>query len=305
MNLKPSFTFTEESRQRKQFRASDFGKSEIDIILELQGVEPTNPRKWSDYLKLAAGKGVELKMLEILKQNGVVAEDYDQEKQTKTTITRNGIDVTMLFDAEVKAGGAKIKGTDAQLPNEMELELGEGEIIEIKSINNKNEFDIRDYIDGKARPNYVGQLAIYMDAKSKEQSHLFVSAIDGLNYFWFDCHKIAEGRYQAGETVVDVNAEYARFADIWTRREQEPNWFACGRYKIPVAEIDWKAISKTDIGKARNGYKIIGDKEAWQITYSPFADKIIAAQGVTERRYSEEELAQINVATKGYTTWVK
>lgn len=297
----PKLTYNEERRWRTSFRASDFGKSAIDIKLELQKVEPTNPKQWFETLRMAAGKGVELAMVEVLKQNKVVDQEADQEKQEKTVIEREGVTISMLFDAVgVKAGG-KISGQGLNLPNDIEVEIGEGEPIEIKSINNKNSFDIQDYNDGKPRESYVGQLAIYMDALGKKRGHLFCSTIDGLYTFWFVCEDIGDGKYKCGETIVDVKEEYKRFAKIWAEKDTEPDWFECGRYKVPVSEIDWTKVSTSKISDVRNGRKIIGDEGQWKILYSNYQDLIISKQGITERRYSEEELEQIKAATAGYS----
>ena len=47
--------------------------------------------------------------------------------------------------------------------------------------------------------------------------------------------------------------------------------------------------------------KVIGDPEAWHVSYSSFKNLILKAQGITEAGYSDEELAAIVVATKGYS----
>lgn len=305
--MKPIFKYDDENRERTRFRASDADKLAIDILLEFQGVPRTNPPQWFDTLKFGAGKGVELQMLKVLKQNGIVREDYDQDSEERTVIQREGVDIAMMFDAVGQQ--SVIKAGELLLPNTTEIVVNEGEVIEIKSINNKNSFDINDYANGKPRENYVKQLSIYMDALGKDRGHLFASAIDGLNYFWFVCEKIGDGIYKCGEVTVDINAEYKRFAEIWKRRNTPiENWFEeCGRYKIPPEEVDWKKVSKTAIGEARNNRKVIGDEGQWKIMYSPFRDLILAGQGIDKRGYTDEELAKVNALTAGYTsaTWLK
>lgn len=324
--MKPILNYIEERRAKKNISASDYGKMGIDIILGLNHVEPSNPMDWSAYLKMSAGKGVELQMLKVLKQNKIVDEDYDQDfeltadlcgdndpqtysktERDSTKIVRNGVTISMRFDAEVKKGGAKFSAMDNFLPQGTEIEMGEGEPIEIKSVNNKNSVDIQKYIDNKPKESYVGQLAIYMDALGKEQGHLFVSSIDGLNYFWFVCKKTGEGIYQCGETVVDLNKEYARFAEllevsknIWDYPVMKKYWNEV-QYKTPIKDIDWTKLSVSKIGDVRNGRAVVGDLEnGWKVLYSPYKNIIVRLQG-QKLGYTEEEIADIKIATTGFS----
>ena len=277
-----------EEHKRKGFGASDFGKIGFDIYHSFLDTPETNPAVWTDSLKWAAGKGVELQMVQVLKDNGIVAEDFNQAEEQTYTMERLGVPVRMKIDAMVSKN---------------DFDLIDDCPIEIKTINNKNSFDIKKYAEGYPRDNYVGQLAIYMDYLQKETGYLFVASIDGLNNFWFECKKVGEGKYQCGQTQVDINKEYERWAKIWTCVEGkiEPDPFEFGRYKIPLAEIDWTKVSKTDISKARNGMKVIGDPEAWRVSYSPFKELILKAQGIKEPGYTEQEIEQIKAATAGYS----
>jgi hypothetical protein len=209
----------------------------------------------------------------------------------------------MRFDALAVEG--EFECDENLLPQSKKLKLEDGEPIEIKSINNKNSFDIQSYIDGFPRDNYVMQLAIYMDALNKETGHLFAATIDGLNGFWFECKKIGEGKYQAGNTIVDIFAEYKRFAEIYKKFEagEDPNWFE-ETYKFDVNTLDWTKVSKTKIGNARNNKGVVGSEDSWKLMYSPYTDILLEKQGV-KRGYTEEELVVIAEKTKGYTTWDK
>ena len=303
--MKPCFNYKNEKRERKGINASDYGSLGINVILALKGEEVTNPDEWNDTLRMAAGKGVELQMIKILKENEVVEQDFDQEKEPTTEIERLGVPIRMRFDAVVKKGGATLKTNDLTLPETHEITLGEGEPIEIKSINNANSFDIAKYSDNKPRENYVGQLAIYMDALGKDTGHLFVSAINGLNFFWFVCKKIEEGKYQCGDTVVDLNKEYARFAEIWKAKDKPlaelTDYWDEEKYKIPLEEIDWTQLSVSKIGDVRNGRFVVGSENKWKIDYSQWKNLILKMQGV-EAGYSDEELAIIRVKTAGFSS---
>ncbi len=280
-NILQTLTWKEEVKPKKYFHASDFQKPIYELWLKFKGTPPTNPTTWQDRLKFGAGKGVETSMLDTLKQNGIVNEDYNQEEHGGFKMERNGITISGYMDAVSKDG----------FP------------IEIKSINNKNEWDIKKYSEGIPRESYVGQLAIYMDNLGVDTGYLFVASIDGLNTFWLECKKISDGKYQCGQVIVDLNEEYRKWAKLYNEyilTDKEPSVWQYV-YKKDVDKIDWKTISAGDISKARNGKKVIGD---WQVIYSQYADLIIEKQGQT-RGYSLEELERINELTKGYTTWTK
>ena len=301
--MKPKLSYKEEKRERKGIYASDYGKLNIDILLSLKGVEASNPPEWNDTLKWSAGKAIELQFVKILKENNIVDNDFSQDEQETTEIIRNGVPIRMNFDARVKTGGAKMIFDDSILPQSFELELKEGEPIEIKSINNKNSYDIQKFIDNKPRENYVGQLSIYLDALNQERGHLFVSSIDGLNYFWFECKKIGEKIYKCGDTIVDLNKEYERFADLWNRRNEEPqdkDWNE-EIYKIPIENIDWTKLSVSKIGDIRNGRYVVGSENKFKIDYSDYKDLILEKQGV-KAGYTEEEIAIIKEKTAGFSS---
>lgn len=273
------FKIKHEKREKKAFYASDFGKPVLDLYFAFKGIDPTNPPQWNDTLKWGAGKGVEENMLKVLKDSGFVDENYDQKEHGRIEIEREGIKINGYIDAKTKDG----------LP------------VEIKSINNKNQFDIAKYEDGKPRENYVGQLAIYMDALGVDIGYLLVASIDGLNYFLFECKKTGERKYKCKDTEVDLDKEYRRWSVLYDKNvvnNELPNIFD-KLYKYPLDSIDWRKQSKSNIQKARNNQKVLGD---FEVTYSPWCDKIIELQG-QKRGYSDEEIRIILEATKGYTTW--
>lgn len=299
--MKPKLKLIDTKKERKNFYASDAQKLEADIWLELKGVEPTNPPEWNDSLKWAAGKGVELQMLKILKDNGHVPVEYDQENVPSLKIERYGITVSMRPDALTKK--STLAGDEIALPQSVTFELEDGEPFEIKSINNKNSFDIQSYIDGYPRENYVMQLAFYMEALGKSRGYLFASAIDGLNVFLFSCNKLPDGRYQCANTIVDIDAEMKRFAEIWRKFQsgEEPNWKE-EIYKMPIEEIQWLTLSQTNISAARTNKKVVGSEGSFKILYSSYCDLILEKQGISERGYTEAELEKIVAATKGYSS---
>lgn len=271
-----------EKREKKSFHCSDYGKSALDLFFAFRGITKTNPAEWYDQVKWGAGSGAEVYMLKALQDSGFIEEGYDQDFDGRVEFTiSDGIPVTGYMDGVMKIG----------------------EPVEIKTINNKNAWDIKKYEDNKPRENYVGQLSMYQHFLKQKVGHLFVCSIDGLNRFWFDNVMISDGVYKCGDTVVDLNKEFDRWSMIWKVvkewKKGDPIPFLNEyRYKFPVSEIDWTKVSASDISKARNGHKVLGN---WEVLYSDWKDLIIQLQGET-LGYTEEELKIIKEKTKGYSS---
>lgn len=271
-----------ENRKKKAFYASDVGKSLLDLYFGFVAEPVTNPVAWYETMKWGAGSGMEDMLLRVLKDSDIVEGDYDQKEHGRIEIEREGIQIHGYMDAVTKEG----------IP------------IEIKSINNKNIFDIRNYESGNPRENYVGQLAVYMDALGVDLGYLFVSSIDGLHRWCLECKRIDKLKFKCGNVVVDLDKEYKRWSRLYKQNVEGkivPDAFEYV-YKLPLDEIDWRTVSKGDISKARNGNKVIGGKDSWRLTYSSWKDKIIGMQGV-DIGYTREEMEFIKEKTQGYTTW--
>lgn len=269
---------TFEDRPKTAFYAGDTFKSALDLYFGFTHEPKTNPPEWFETLKWAAGNGVESAMLKVLKENGKVPQDYDQKIHGRVDIEREGVPIHGYIDAKTV----------------------DGEPIEIKSINNANYEDVKKYKMGNPRENYVGQLAIYLDALDLDHGYLFVSSIDGLNRFWFDCRKIGHRLYKCGNVTVDLDKEYKRWASIYFDNVIPgimPDIWEY-RYKVPVSEVNWKSLKDGAIIKARNNHAVIGD---YQIGWSDWKDKIVELQGET-LGYTKEELEYIKEQTAGYSS---
>ncbi len=275
-----------EDKVKTNFYASDYGKPAFELYFGLKGVEKTNPAKWYDMLKWGAGSGAETYMVKALQSAGYVDENYDQDYDGRIEFEVEGIKVSGYIDG-------------------LMMESKGGYPVEIKTINNANAWDIMKYQNDNPRENYVGQLATYMWAKNKDKGYLFVCSIDGLHRFWFECVRTAPGEYKCGNTVVNLNNEFKRWSNIWkvvqTTDELPISYLNEYKYKIPVEEIVWENVSASDISKARNGKKVIGD---YQVSYSDWKDLLIKLQGST-LGYDARELEIIKNKTSGYTTWKK
>lgn len=262
-----NFIVKQEHREKKTFYASDFGKATLDLYFSLTGEPATNQMKWDDTIRLEAGNGVEKSLVKILKDSGFVPENYEQ---LAVESVREGVTIHGRIDAI----------------------MNDGTPIEIKSINNKNVFDISNYTNNEPRESYVGQLAIYMDALGKEKGYLFAVTLDGLNKFIFPCYKTSEGKYRCGKVEVDIQKEYKRWAKIWNEnivpRKIPDVWEYT--YKPDINKIDWKKVPLPKRRAAVNDGVVVGGD--WHINYSPWKNKIVALQGTTVG-YNDEEKAHI------------
>lgn len=273
-----------EINERHGIHCSDFGKSSVDLYFRMTNTPQTNPPTWHDKLKWGAGLGVEKEMLRVLKDSGIVPEEYDQDTHGVISKEIDGVTITGHMD-----GNTSLDKT--------------GIPIEIKSINNANKWDIKKYEQGNPRDNYVGQLSMYMYLTDSDTGHLFVASVDGINRFYFECKKISDGIYQCGNVTVDVKKEIERLIKLYKENvllNKIPDIME-KRYKYPVEDIDWEKISSDKISKARNNRAVIGD---WEVQYSPWKNLIVEMQGDTVG-YTPEELKIINDKTSGYSTWNK
>lgn len=270
------------SQERTGVHASDFGKPGLDLYFRMTGVEQTNPPEWYEKLKWGAGLGVEKELLQVLKDSKIVPEEYDQDVHGVVEKTIDGVLFTGHMD-----GNTSLDQT--------------GEPIEIKSINNKNAFDIEKYKNSNPRENYVGQLAMYLYLTGAKKGHLFVASVDGLHRFYFECNDLGDGRYKCGNVIVNISREVSRLIKIYKENVLTNTMPDVNEkiYKFPVDQIDWRSISKDKISKARNNKAVIGD---WEVQYSNWKDKIISLQGTTPG-YTPQELELINTKTAGYSNW--
>ena len=276
------FKIKSEIREKENFYASDYNKPLLDLYFGFKNEPQTNEMEWFNMARMGAGSGVEDAMVQILKDSDIIDKDYNQKENGRIEMEREGIKITGYIDALTKDG----------FP------------IEIKSINNKNSYDIKQYELGNPKENYVGQLAIYMDARGVDIGYLFAISVDGLSRFWFECKKIGERKYQCKNVVIDLDKQYKRWSKLYTENVEKDIQPDSNEiiYKLPVDEIEWTTVSKGDISKARNGHKVIGGKDSWRIVYSNWKDLIIKLQKA-ELGYSPEELEIIKEKTNGYTNW--
>lgn len=264
----------ENGREKKSFWASEAETPLFDLYHKWLGTKPTNPIEPEKQIIFSAGKMMELALVENLVKMG---EAKKIEGQEYISMEREGVKVTGLIDCLLTDGS----------PLEIKTYYGNHQTEELKA--------------GKPKISYLKQLAIYMDFLGKDLGKLFYMERGTGEMFEFLLERNGT-KFKCLDIEFDLTETYKRWAKLYNENivpKVEPK--SEYRYKIPVKEIDWKTISKTDISKARNNQKVIGD-HPWAIQYSAYKDLIIQKEGTTPG-YTEDEVKIILDLTKGYTAW--
>lgn len=266
---------TEEQKEKKSFWASEAETPLFDLFHKWMGTKPTDPPDAEKKMIFVAGKMMELSLVETLDKMGLI--NKPDEKQHRVEMEREGVPVSGYIDVLFK----------------------DGTVGEIKTYY--GDYQSRDLQAGKPKESYLKQLAIYMDyLKAKQGKLIYLHRGTGEMYeFILDRHDTI---FTCRDIKFDIKDTYKRWAKLYQENilpHIEPK--SEYRYKKPLVEINWRKLSKTDIQKARNNQKVIGD-HPWAIQYSPFKQLVLQREGV-EAGYNELELKVIEELTKGYTTW--
>jgi hypothetical protein len=270
----------EHGSVRTGIHASDAGRPALDLYFRMTDEPQTNKTEWRERIKWWAGLGIEEGFIRVLKDSGIVPEDYDQDKHGLVEQQHDGVTVTGHMD-----GNTTLDQT--------------GEPIEIKSFNNMAYQTIKELKAGTPRKSYVQQLAMYMYLTGAKLGHLFVLSIDGKNTFYFECKPLGVDRYKCGTVVVNPGMELARLIKIYKENvltKTMPDIWEY-RYKDDIETIDWSSLSTNTISEARNNKRVIGNIE---IQYSNWKDKIAKLQKTT-LGYTASELTRIKELTKGFS----
>lgn len=268
------------SSDRDGVHISDLGKPALDLYFRMTGEPTTNEPTWRDKVKWWAGLGIEEGFIRVLKDSGIVPEDYDQDIHGVIEQEVDGIKITGHMD-----GNTKLDQT--------------GEPIEIKSFNNMAYQTIKELQADTPRKSYVQQLAGYMHLTGAQAGHLFVLSIDGRNTFHFECKPLGDGRYKCGTVVVNPGKELERLIRIYKENvvpKVMPDVWE-HRYKDDIENIDWNSLSTNAISEARNNKKVIGSID---VQYSNWRNKIASLQNTT-LGYTDQELMRIKELTKGFS----
>jgi hypothetical protein len=268
----------QERHEKDSFWCSEAETPVFDLYHRWIGTTPTNPPEAEKQMIFMAGKMMELALVETLGKMDLLEKPEDE--QFRVEMEREGVKVTGYMDGVLKGG----------IP------------VEIKSYYGV--YQTKDLEAGKPRESYLKQLAMYMDFMNALQGKLVYLERGTGQMFEFTLENIGGKKYKCINIEFDLEDTYKRWARLYKNNivpKIEPK--SEYRYKKPLEEIDWQSLSSTDISKARNNQKVIGD-HPWAIQYSAFKDLILEREGV-KAGYTDAELAKIKELTKGYSTWGK
>lgn len=260
----------QEPHEKTTFWASESETMSFEIYHRWMGTPPTNPIKADKQVLMNAGKMLEESLVGKWQKAGFV--ETQEEDQLRIEMNRKGVPISGYVDA---------------------IHV-DGYPIEVKSFYGY--YQKKDLEQRNARPSYLKQLCIYMDALNQEKGKLFYMERGDGTMFEFDVVRNSQYKFTCGHIDIDLEEVYDRWAKLYEGyilKEIEPP--IAYRYKIPPNEIDWSKLSKTDIKKARANQKVIGD-HPWAIQYSGYKDLILERQGA-EPGYTSEELEQIKKYT--------
>lgn len=264
----------EERRAKTSFWATDCEKPVFDLYHKWIGTPETNPIEAEKLMMFNAAKMMEISLVETLEKMGeiVVPENEDQHY---CRMEREGIEVSGKLDAMLKDG----------TPVEVKTFYGDYQARELKA--------------GNPRSSYLKQLAVYMDYLNKDKGFLIYIDRGTGEMYQFVLERVEGLRFKCMSVEFDLTDTYRRWARLYKCNivpKIEPK--SEFKYKYDIETLDWSEVSKSDISKARNGHKVIGD---WEVSYSSYKNLIIEREG-TCLGYTAQELERIKELTKGYSS---
>lgn len=279
-------------RVKSSFWATDTEVSLFDLYHRWIGTPVTNTFSLEKMMMFESAKMIEVAYIKKLQDMGLC---LDPQKDSLTCfngeqVLTNGTD---QYRVEMTRGGVPVSGyMDAVGISPLHGYFP----LEIKTFY--GEYQEREIKNGQPKTAYLKQLAVYMDyIGSSHGVLLYVERGTGAVYqFVLEC--VDNGIYRCNGITFSIEDIYKRWANLYNNNvllhiEPKPEY----RYKYDVSTLDWSKVNKSDISKARNGHKVIGD---WQVLYSPYKDLIIERES-TQLGYTLEEIAIIREKTKGYS----
>lgn len=269
------------TKPKTSFWASESESMAFDIYHKWMGTEPTNPMGGETVAMLMMRKMTELAITSLLRKSSILVKRFSNEERVYFKWGKHKIPVSGYPDA-----GVYIDGEVALV--EIKTYYGQHNHIEVTA--------------GRVRLGYLKQLAIYMfyfkvkhgillmvnqGTGEMTEFDLYQKDSDPLHFFCPD----NEIEFTLKDTFERWEKIYAE--NILPKKEPAIEY----QYKYDIYSLDWSKVSTTDISKARNGKKVLGD---WQVKYSEYKDLIISRQGTTPG-YSNEELDYIRKVTTGYS----
>lgn len=265
----------EKKGAKNTFWAGETEANAFDIYHRWAGTEPTNPPDTEKLMMFQAAKLIEQAYVDMFADMGILL--TSEEEQSRIEMNRKGVPISGYMDAMLRYMGRDV-------------------VCEIKTYY--GDWHEKDLMNDKPRESYLKQLAVYLDATGLEEGLLFYVNRGTGRQFQFVLERKGT-KCKCKDIEFDLNDVYSRWADIYEyvqKGEAPPSDFT---YKFDIEELDWTEVSKSDISKARNGHKVLGD---WQALYSDYKDLLVEAEG-SRLGYSFEEMARIKELTTGYTKW--
>lgn len=293
-----------QRRPKQSFWASETEALNFDLYHKWIGTPPTNPIEPEKMLMFQSGLMIEQAIVNQLDGMGLVS-----DRQKRIEMTRCDVPITGYIDAVVYSDEVNeiVREELKQRPELRRLVEQIAKItpvpLEVKTFY--GDWAERELQQGTVKLNHAKQLAIYLDALQLPFGVLLYMNRGTGALYQFLLQSLGNFTYQiisANPAVQKFNLleTYERWKELYVNHiipKVEPKCEE--RYKIPITEIDWTKVSKTDISKARNNQKVIGD--GWRVAYSPYKNLILKQQN-TALGYTEDELIAIREATKGYSS---
>lgn len=257
----------EDKKPKTSFWPTDAEKLNFDIFHTWMGTPPTNPMESEKLLMFEVAKLMEVALLETLAKAGKI-----KDQQVRIEYERMGVPITGYADAVTE----------------------DGKVIEVKTFY--GDYQAKELKQGKPKTAYIKQIACYMDALDlKEGILVYVDRGTG-DMYEFPVRRLTDNTYICGVEVINLDLVYQRWAKLYHENilpkiEPECEY----RYKIPVSELNFKALSKAQVSAIRGNKKVIGD-HPWMIQYSPYKSLIIEREE-TEPGYSLKEIEYILLNT--------
>ncbi len=268
-------------KKKTSFWASETETMAFDIFHKWTGTPETNPMEGETLMMLTMRKKTEEACVELMQNAGILIKKFSNDERVYFEWGEHKVPVSGYPDA-----GVAIDGSEAII--EIKTYYGQHNHVQVSA--------------GKIKPQYLRQLAIYCyHFKIKHGVLLMINQGTG-EMFEYDIYQSDKDPYHficpdngTEFTLIDT---FRRWEKIYVENilpKVEPP--IEGVYKYDIYKLDWSKISTSDISKARNGAKVLGD---WSVKYSPFKNLIVERQN-TCLGYTNEEIDYIRKTTEGYS----
>lgn len=267
-------------KKKTSFWASQTEAMAFDIYHQWIGTPETNPMEGETLMMLTMRKMSEEAVVELLENAGILLKRFANEERVYFEWGPNKVPISGYPDA-----GVSIDGGEAIV--EIKTYYGQHNHVEVTA--------------GRVRLSYLRQLAIYM-FHFKMQHGILLMINQGTGEMTeFDLYQ-QENPYHfiCPDNDIEFNLEdtFKRWEKIYVENilpRVEPPIEKI--YKYDIYKLDWSKVSTSDISKARNGVKVLGD---WEIKYSSYKNLIVERQNTT-LGYTNEEIDYIRKITEGYS----